>query len=146
MSVCKHGHIQPLPFMCHGLTKKQSNTQEQYTPESDTVRAAVVWLYSLSSLPLSSSSPPPFSFFPPWFGRGAASCARALLLGHFCPTWWLQARGTGMRYVYGTVAICSGLIFNMMQYGGASVHPVGPSYCSENPVGVAALPTYTEDP
>lgn len=96
MFVWTHGHTQPQPFMCHGLTKS-NRTHKQYTLECDTVRVLILWIYSLFSLPLSSSSLPPFSFFPPWSGRGAASCAQALLLGHFCPTLCpteLQARGS----------------------------------------------------
>lgn len=96
MFVCTHGHTQPQPFKCHGLTKS-NRTHKQYTLVCDTVWVPVVWIYSLSFLPLSSSSPPLFSFFPPWSGRGAASCAPALLLGHFCPTWssiGLQDRGS----------------------------------------------------
>lgn len=86
MFVCTHGHTQPQPFLCHGLTKS-NRTHKQHTLECHTVWVSVVWSYSLFSLPLSSSSPPPFSFSPLWFGRGAASCAPAPLLGRFCPTW-----------------------------------------------------------
>lgn len=88
IDVCMHvwTHTQAQPFMCHGLTKS-NQTHKRYTLECNTVWVPVVWRYSLFSLPLSSSSPPPFASSLPWFERGAASCAPALLSGRFCPTW-----------------------------------------------------------
>lgn len=97
IDVCMHAWTHTTSaFYVSRPDKKQSNTQTIHTRVRYSMSAGCA-NYSLFSLPLSSSSPPPFSFFPPWFGRGAASCAPALLLGHFCPTWCptgLQGRGS----------------------------------------------------
>lgn len=148
IDVCTHVwiHTQPQLFMCHGLTKS-NQTHKRYTLECNTAWVPVVWMYSLFSLPLSSSSPPPSAFFPPWFGRGAASCAPALLLSRFCPTWCPDVASrreedwTGMRYVqYVTVAICSGIIvtWHSIEDYGLFSDP----YASKNPLGVALTRTW----
>lgn len=126
---------------------KSNQTHKRYTLECNTAWVPVVWMYSLFSLPLSSSSPPPSAFFPPWFGRGAASCAPALLLSRFCPTWCPDVASrreedwTGMRYVqYVTVAICSGIIvtWHSIEDYGLFSDP----YASKNPLGVALTRTW----
>lgn len=62
MIVCTHGHTQPQPFMCHGLTES-NRTHKQCTPECDTVWVPVVWMlltFFLTSFFFLSSS---FIFF-----------------------------------------------------------------------------------
>lgn len=100
----------------------------------------VLRLYSLFFLPLSSSSPLPSSFSPPWFGRGAASCAQALLLGHFCPTWFptgLQAKGSNTNEL--CVALSQHILVSFMYSRTMIFSAVSLKWCFRIPTGCGSF-------
>lgn len=148
MFVCTHGHTQPQPFMCHGLTKS-NRTHKQYTLECDTVWVPVVanvLTFFLTSFFFLSSS---FLFFSSliWARRcflRSSSAFRSLLSDMV--SYGASRKRTEQEWAaYGTDTICSG--FTVTWYSTEEYKFIQWAFsdASKNPLGVAIIHSCTVD-